>query len=161
MNPKEVYNYLDNDKRKHNDKFKDIKLFPTCYGGLISCEYYIKITFEMDSLFSSNEQIKIPIDFYEPFNIIDNKTNLNYNENIKNNNYNNLQKISKISSPVSYNIFEANNKEGFIDNKYEEQDLPTEEEIMSHQKNNINNNNIFQLNGNEDDKDENKFNLLD
>ena len=48
-----------------------IKLYPSCYGGLLSCEYYIKIKFEMDTLFSTDSTFSISVDFYEPFNIID------------------------------------------------------------------------------------------
>ena len=139
LNPKEVYTSLDNDKRNHNEKFKDIKLFPTCYGGLLSCEYFIKIIFEMDSWFSTNEQIKIPIDFYEPFNTTDNMTELDDKDNITINN-NNSQIISQIMPPQSQNIFKLDNNNLFDDLKNEEQDLPTEEEIIFHKNKNINRN---------------------
>lgn len=72
-NPHEVYKQLDNDTRKYSEKFKNIYLFPSCYEGLISCEYYIKVIFETDTLFSTNESLTIPIDFYERDNT--NKTN--------------------------------------------------------------------------------------
>ena len=64
-NPHDVYKKLDNDMRKYSQKFKDVYLYPSCYEGLISCEYYIKVTFETDTLFSTNESLIIPIDFYE------------------------------------------------------------------------------------------------
>ena len=159
LNPKEVYTNLDNDKRNHNEKFKDIKLFPTCYGGLLSCEYFIKIIFEMDSWFSTNEQIKIPIDFYEPFNVTDNLTKLDDKDNIIINN-NNSKLISQIMPPQSQNIFKPDDNNLFDDLKNEEQDLPTEEEIIFHKNNNINRNDDVKQNEIVDDKDDLNFNLL-
>ena len=157
MNPKEVYTLLDNDKRNHNKKFKDIKLFPTCYGGLLSCEYFIKIIFEIDSWFSSNEQIEIPIDLYEPYNIIENISKLNQKENI---NINNSEQAFNIFSSSSQNIIKPNYNNVHINLKNEEQDLPTEEEILSHQKNDISNNNDVKQKEMEDDKSDLDFNLL-
>jgi hypothetical protein len=66
-NPKETYKILDTDKRKYSEKYSGVKLSPTCYGGLLSCEYYIKMVLEMDTMLSTDEDIRIPIDLYEPF----------------------------------------------------------------------------------------------
>ena len=66
-NPKETYKLLDTDRRKYSEKYSGVKLSPTCYGGLLSCEYYIKMVLEMDTLLSTDEDIRIPIDLYEPF----------------------------------------------------------------------------------------------
>ena len=63
-NPSEIYKQLDTDNRCYGEKFKDILLFPSCYDGLITCEYYFKIVLETDTLFSTNEFLKMPIDFY-------------------------------------------------------------------------------------------------
>ena len=43
-NPEEVYKILDKDKSEDNKKFFNVRLYPSCYGGLLSCNYYIKIT---------------------------------------------------------------------------------------------------------------------
>jgi hypothetical protein len=67
INPVEVYKILDADKRKHDEKFKKVKLFPTCYGGLLSCEYFLKVIVQMDTLFSTNEEFVLPKDIYEPY----------------------------------------------------------------------------------------------
>ena len=67
LNPEEVYKILDKDKRESNLKFNNIKLYPSCNGGLLSCLYYITIVIETNTLFSTNEEIIIPIDFYSPF----------------------------------------------------------------------------------------------
>lgn len=79
-NPHEIYKKLDNDTRIYSQKFKNLYLYPCCYDGLISCEYYLKITFETDTLFSTNESLIIPIDFYERDNT--NKTNNYTNSNL-------------------------------------------------------------------------------
>jgi hypothetical protein len=65
LNPKVIYSILDNDHRKHKEKFKNILLFPACYGGLLTCEYFIQFIFDLDSWFTTNEDFTIPIDFGE------------------------------------------------------------------------------------------------
>ena len=67
VNPNNIYKLLDTDKRKYSEKYNGVKLSPTCYGGLLNCEYYIKMVLEMDSMLSTNEDFRIPIDLYEPF----------------------------------------------------------------------------------------------
>ena len=68
-NPKQTYSLLDNDNRKYSEKYNKVYLSPTCYGGLLSCEYFIKVVLEMDTMFSTDESLKIPLDLYEPFNV--------------------------------------------------------------------------------------------
>jgi len=80
LNPEEVYKLLDNDKQRGIEKFENIKLFPSCSGGLLSCQYNIKIVIETDTSFSSNEEIIIPVDFYSPFNYKDNNEKENENK---------------------------------------------------------------------------------
>ena len=77
-NPHAIYKQLDLDERIYSEKFKNITLLPACYKGLISIEYYIKMTLQTDTLFSTNEFTTIKIDLYE-----DNKTD-NQNENSSN-----------------------------------------------------------------------------
>ena len=67
INPKDVYSKLDGDKRKYSEKYSGVKLFPSCYGGLLSCEYYVKMTLEMDSMLSTDEKLKINVDVYDPY----------------------------------------------------------------------------------------------
>jgi hypothetical protein len=64
-NPGNIYKKLDLDNRKYSQKFKNINLYPSCYDGLISCEYFLRVMLETDTLFSTNEYEDIPIDFYE------------------------------------------------------------------------------------------------
>ena len=63
-NPYEIYKKLDKDNSCYGKKFKDILLFPSCYNGLLTCEYYFKILLETDTLFSTDELLIMPIDFY-------------------------------------------------------------------------------------------------
>lgn len=121
FNPKAVYTKLDNDKRKHNDKFGGIKLYPTCFGGLLSCEYFIKFVFDMDAWFTTNEELTIPLDFYEIYN--------DFNASPKNFQLEPYTEINNNQIKTGY----SNTK---IDTNDEE--LPDEEEINA-QKNNKNN----------------------
>lgn len=180
LNPKEVYLILDNDKREYKEKFKNIKLFPSCYGGLLSCEYYLNIIFEMDTWFSTNEKIIIPLDLYERFNFINNNTQAFLPQHDLNNNSNqsqpnnccddcdNSQQAAPIIFPLPNSISQINYKSMNIDNnpvfninsKEEVDNLPTEEELLAHKKSkedNINNDNENHI---KDDKDDLYFNLL-
>ncbi len=64
-NPKIMYQQLDSDKRKFSEKFKNILLLPTLQSDILNCEYSIKVLFEMDSYFSTNESLEMPIELYE------------------------------------------------------------------------------------------------
>ena len=66
-NPKNVYHKLDNDNRKVSQKFNGIYLYPTCFGGLLSVEYFFKVEIIMDTFWTTNEDFLIPIDLFEPF----------------------------------------------------------------------------------------------
>ena len=84
LNPEEVYKLLDKDKNPSTEKFENVKLYPSCSGGLLSCQYNIKIIIETNTLFSSNEEIIFPVDFYSPFHDKDdnnNKNEININTN--------------------------------------------------------------------------------
>ena len=89
-NPEEVYKILDKDKREDKLKFSNIKLYPSCIGGLLSCQYYIKILIETNTLFSTNEYTIIPIDFYSPFikekeeeKLMSKSININFSKSFK------------------------------------------------------------------------------
>ena len=119
LNPEEVYKILDKDKGKINEKFANIRLFPTCDGGLLSCQYYLKVIIETNTLFSTNEEIIIPIDFYSPSNISNNENNniknINNNTNIikeEENNKINLNDEINLDSNLNINqqVFMNENK---------------------------------------------------
>ena len=122
LNPKVVYSLLDNERRNFNykDKFKNIKLFPSCYGGLLSCEYFIEFIFDMDAWATTNETCFIPLDFYE-----------RYTGDIK------TPKTLKGSEINTYgNINNATQNNTYDNNINDEDELPDESEI-NQQKNNI------------------------
>ena len=66
-NPKNIYLKLDNDNSPVKQKFNGIYLYPTCNGGLLSVEYFLRMEIVMDSFWSTNEEFLIPIDLFEPF----------------------------------------------------------------------------------------------
>lgn len=159
INPVKVYEMLDADKRKHDEKFKKVKLFPACYGGLLSCEYFFKVIFQMDTLFSTNEEFVLPIDIYEPF-IIDMTTtgqpfmpqqysmgNANQNPPICNNEID-FDKIPQVSPQTQTNGQDYSEVEN---------ELPSMEEIISQKNSNssINNNNNDNINSGNNINDNN------
>lgn len=145
-NPKNTYYKLDNDNSKVSQKFNGIYIYPTCKGGLLSVEYFLKMTIIMDTFFSTNEEFEIPIDLYEPFaDGSDMNYNYNYNQNITNSqriNYPNYPNYSQ--SPFMGNNFnsqvyypppqmsqiltpvQTNQSQGSAENN-----LPSEAEVMN------------------------------
>ena len=80
LNPHSIYFLLDNKMKnyKYREIYENIKLCPCCYDGLLSCNYFIEFEFDIDSWFSKNENLIIPLDFYEKFT-----DNNDYNETPK------------------------------------------------------------------------------
>ena len=48
-----------------NDKKLNVKLYPSCREGLLSCEYFLKFRFLFDTILTNKEKLKIPIFFSE------------------------------------------------------------------------------------------------
>ena len=116
--------------------FGGIRFSPTCKGGLLSVQYYLKIKFKIDSIFSKDEKIKIQLDLYTPnnHNKNDNNSNLNLpctNDNkdqidchqeskerniLNNNNINNNKNLMKNPQKIKGNLFD-NYKNININNK--------------------------------------------
>jgi hypothetical protein len=125
LNPEEVYKILDKDKREEKLKFFNIKLFPSCNGGLLSCQYYIKIIIETNTLFSTNEEMLIPIDFYSVYkeeknnsNNINNKNKIGEKINLEKQKENdelkdeeNIEDNLNINQQVFYNDFNSKEKD--------------------------------------------------
>ena len=117
LNPEIVYQLLDKNKDQGMKKFQNIKLFPSCSGGLLSCNYFLKIIIETNTLFSTNEEMIIPVDFYSSSNNNkeDNEKNskINMNLNIEENNDGNLninqQVLTKETQTYENNIKSNNN----------------------------------------------------
>ena len=125
LNPDKVYKILDKDKREEKLKFFNIKLFPSCDGGLLSCQYYIKIIIETNTLFSTNEEMLIPIDFYSVYkeekndsNNINNKNKIGEKINLEKQKENdelkdeeNIEDNLNINLQVFYNDFNSKEKD--------------------------------------------------
>ena len=142
VNPSQIYLLLDVNKKKNIQDLENIKLYPSCHGGFLSCEYYIKIKLEMDALFSSDPSFSMDVDFYEAFNINDsdkNKEKFLSNIYINKDNKNNIKEEKKIY----FNINNIDEYDYNINNlKEDEVNLPSEEEILAYNNKN-NNNNIY------------------
>jgi len=63
-NPNNVYKMLDSDKRNFTDKIFDIELYPSCNGGILSCQYKLVLFIYADTFFYIPHKIEIPIDLY-------------------------------------------------------------------------------------------------
>ena len=101
-NPSIAYKKLDSDQKALSGNFESFLLYPTCYGGKLSCEYTIRVMIEMGSLFSTNEFLEIPLDFYEPQN--NNNSNNNINQAFNNINQNNIIETPLGSNPNNNNM---------------------------------------------------------
>ena len=92
--------------------FPEIDLFPFCSGGLINCLYLINVKLYFDSLATTDETISIPIELY----FDNNKNDINKNEIILNNPYNEIFKEDDINENLNINSINNNRikeKDGF------------------------------------------------
>ena len=92
--------------------FPEIDLFPFCSGGLINCLYLINVKLYFDSLATTDETISIPIELY----FDNNKNDINKNEIILNNPYNEIFKEDDINENLNINSINNNKikeKDGF------------------------------------------------
>jgi hypothetical protein len=121
-NPYEIYKQLDEDNRSYGEKFKDVLLFPSCYDGFLTCEYYFKIVLETNTLFSTDEEFILPIDFYATENEKekkeDEKMNFDKLRNLSEGNFitpmginqgNNIRSLSLTNNEVKKDNNEDNN----------------------------------------------------
>ena len=72
-NPETLYKKYDGLKKIIFDN--NTFLYQSCYEDILNCQYSIKALIEINSMFSTNEFIEIPIDFYE--DITDNNDSKN------------------------------------------------------------------------------------
>ena len=127
-NPENLYKKYDRLKKL---KFDDnTYLYQSCYEEIFNCQYTVKAMIEINCMFSTNEFIEIPIDFYEDgdknkvTNLVnkDNKTTeedelpsleeINQENNQNNdNNQNNENDENKIINNGYYNINYVDNEQ--------------------------------------------------
>jgi hypothetical protein len=125
-----TYNLNENEK---NNFF----LTPSCYGGLISVGYCMNIKLIFDSLFTFNEEINIPLDFYE-------KSNINYIYEA--NNISNHSK--KINNEVNINNKENNEAKNNIQLEKKDSNNSNDAPPPASEIENQNENNIKEINEN-------------
>ena len=145
FNPITVYSLLDNERKdyKYREKYEYIKIYPACYGGLITCNYFIKFIFDMGSWFTTNEEFIILLDFYDKF--INNDNNTKTTEQTPGNNIDKSNKIKvEDNYPNESEIITPKN----VGKKIEEE-LPNESDLNTQKENNNN------KSENNDDKDGN------
>ena len=68
FNPIQIYKQLDSLPEIDEKLIRKIHLAPSCIGGLLSVDYYLRVELNIDSILSTDEKIKMRIDFYSPFN---------------------------------------------------------------------------------------------
>ena len=99
-------------------------LYPSCSEGLIQIEYSLKFKVYLDSIFTTNEEVLLPINFCD---IIDNNIPNEFSEQNMNNyiniNKNNIQNINQILPQKNFqsNIINNNNEinnNNIIENEY-------------------------------------------
>ena len=113
-NPENLYKKYDGLKKLkfNNETF----LYQPCYNDIINIQYSIRAMIEINSLFSTNEFMEIPIDFYADENINNNE---NKNVNIKNNNNNNNLENDDDELPSLEEIIKGDNRKK-IENKIDD-----------------------------------------
>ena len=122
VNPIQVYKTLDNDKNNLLKNLNKIHLAPSCYDGLLSVDYYLKVLLEFSSKLTTDESLKIPLEFYEPFDINSQKqgnNNINNNQ-IKQNfnqNNNNYQNNMIQNNPYQINMIQNNQNNQILNNQ--------------------------------------------
>ena len=81
FNPIQIYKYLDSLPEVNEKITNKIHLAPSCMGALLSVDYYLVIEFNIDSILTTDEKIKMKIDFYSPYdNNQQNHNNFNFSQ---------------------------------------------------------------------------------
>ena len=159
LNPEAVYKILDSDKKVGKARLNSIKLFPSCNGGLLSCQYFIKIVVETNTLFSTNEEMIIPVDFYSPFKDNNNDNtyeNININNNSEQKNIKiNLNDNSKENqNEIKNNVDDIDSNLNINQQKFINDNKPIKDEDNNKNKKSNNISNDYRLFGDDDDNDD-------
>ena len=81
FSPIQIYKYLDSLPEINEKITNKIHLAPSCMGGLLSVDYFLIIEFNIDSILTTDEKIKMRIDFYSPYdNNQQNHSNFNFSQ---------------------------------------------------------------------------------
>ena len=94
FNPLQIYKSIEMEP-VIPDKLKKLHLAPSCTGGLLSVQYYFCVRINIDSIFSSDEKMRIPIDFYVPYNTNENQiNNIGLSQSYSGGNFNNINQYN-------------------------------------------------------------------
>ena len=100
-------------------------LYPSCSEGLIQIEYSLKFKVYLDSIFTTNEEVLLPINFCD---IIDNNIPNEFSEQNMNNyiniNKNNIQNINQILPQKNFQSNIINNNSIIDNNNIIENEYP-------------------------------------
>ena len=157
FNPIQIYKQLDSMPQIDEKVTKKIHLAPSCFGGLLSIEYFLKIEFNIDSILSTDEKMKMQIDFYSPFDAQKQAYNgggiNNYYQQFNNNlntplireGINNKFQQNNISNNGNFNNYynynNLNNMQNtLINNLNNQANKPINNNINNNYQNNINSN---------------------
>ena len=138
FNPIQIYKQLDSLPEIDEKLIRKIHLAPSCIGGLLSVDYYLRVELNIDSILSTDEKIKMRIDFYSPFNNQNNQNLINqpqissagltqayYGGGTNNYYQNNIPGLNQINNSVNINYKNPQgvvglnqNGNGLINNNY-------------------------------------------
>ena len=119
-------------------------LYPSCSEGLIQIEYSLKVKVYLDSIFTTNEEVLIPINFCE---ILDNNISNTFN-NQNMNNFININKDYTFNKNINNKLINNYTKSNTIDNfKFIEDEYPAPPTLnnqnLDNQKNYIEDNEVL------------------
>lgn len=130
FNPMQIYQELDVEQ-KTEEKMKKLHLAPCCSGGLLSVDYFLRIELNFSTKLSTDEKLRMPLDFYVPFdiNVYKNQNfnnvslsqpynggnqyqqNYNYNNNQINNNFTNNNQVynnNLVNNNINNQVYNRN-----------------------------------------------------
>ena len=81
FNPIQIYKQIDSLPKNDDKMLKKFHLAPACIGGLLSVNYFIRVEFNIDSVLSTDEKMRLNIDFFTPFNDTSYQNNIINNKN--------------------------------------------------------------------------------
>ena len=135
-NPNDIYKKLDLDKSAYSKKFSNIYLYPSCYNGLISCEYYLRMMLETDTIFSTNEYANLQVDFYEADKNDEEKYNDNNGEDKK------INIINDNATPIGVKFEKPLHSQTLLRKNEKEKNIINMSKTFNNKKENNNNINI-------------------
>jgi len=125
ISPLEIYKKIENHGLYEINDQSIKNLYPCCNEGLIQIEYSLKVKVYLDSIFTTDEEVLLPINFCD---IIDNNIPSEFSEQNMNNyiniNKNNIQDINQILPQKNFQSNIINNNSIIDNNNIIENEYP-------------------------------------